>query len=54
MTVENIESAKRDLPPIEVYNNPTPQMKAAKEHAEQTLDQSIIMITNNKEQGRSM
>ena len=53
ITPEIIETALTQLPPIEIYNNPTPQMKTAKEHAEQILDQSIIM-TANKEQGRSM
>ena len=52
---EVIEEALTQLPPIEVYNNPTTQMKNAKEHSEQTLqEQKIIMATNNKEQGRSI
>lgn len=54
MTPEIIEIAQTQLPPIEVYNNPTQQMKNEKKHAEQILNQNIIMITNNKEQGRSI
>lgn len=54
MSVEVIQTAQTQLPPIEVYNNPTQQMKKEKKEAEQNLNQKIIMITNNKEKGRSI
>lgn len=52
ITPEIMEVTLTNLPPIQVYNNPTEQMKNEKEHAEQTLNQ--ITMTKNIEQGRSM
>ena len=49
ITPEIMEVTLTNLPPIQVYNNPTEQMKNEKNHAEQILNQNIIMITNNKD-----
>jgi hypothetical protein len=52
ITPEIIEVTLTNMPPIQVYNNPTEQMKNDKGHLEQSLNQ--IKMTKNIEQGRSM